>query len=560
MEASPSTTNAAAAVPSPPASAKGSSGKLLLRTITILIGAPVTFLIVFYSKATASMLVFVVFCISSMEWSGLKRHLKVAILHRPPHGTSSNNNNGGGGLSSSRRRQCGAAVGDSAVSTPVLYEVPEDDGDYGGEDEDEEFTDVFSPLLNRDVKEFDLPVPTLTSYQVLKHLGWAHMTIAAAVGEGAVMILFIVYFLIFVGVTIMAHRRLELKVQEAVQALTDLSVLRGSRSASRETTPQRMQPSLSFPAGEADADGAAGGSSKTKELLLFHEDIVSSNNNNTSSPSISISEYATEEEKRFAKLELSVIVNSQPAEQFVDFCLDIFGFVWLSGIALPLLVYSVPSIGFSWVVATILGSFVNDIAALVTGRTVKALVTRWHRSHSSHSRSSSASAKAHRANSSNSNVHNALAADDAADNKKKQSRSLWDRVTGVALAAPHPLYVAISPNKSIEGAAAGVLFNALTFSWCLSLLLQCPSFTPPLPPGEKPLRFNCFPVWLGVGVLMGIAGVVGDLLQSLLKRVSRVKDAGRVLPGHGGMLDRVDGLLLIFPLMYCALKIIIRLG
>lgn len=50
---------------------------------------------------------------------------------------------------------------------------------------------------------------------------------------------------------------------------------------------------------------------------------------------------------------------------------------------------------------------------------------------------------------------------------------------------------------------------------------------------------------------MGVFGVIGDLLQSLLKRSAHVKDAGFIIPGHGGVLDRIDGLLLVYPLLYC---------
>ena len=49
---------------------------------------------------------------------------------------------------------------------------------------------------------------------------------------------------------------------------------------------------------------------------------------------------------------------------------------------------------------------------------------------------------------------------------------------------------------------------------------------------------------------MAIAGQIGDLFESAMKRVNQVKDSGRILPGHGGMLDRIDGLLLAIPVLY----------
>ena len=52
---------------------------------------------------------------------------------------------------------------------------------------------------------------------------------------------------------------------------------------------------------------------------------------------------------------------------------------------------------------------------------------------------------------------------------------------------------------------------------------------------------------------LSIIGIVGDLVESLIKRVSGVKDSGHILPGHGGLLDRCDSLLLTAPVMYYVL-------
>ena len=63
--------------------------------------------------------------------------------------------------------------------------------------------------------------------------------------------------------------------------------------------------------------------------------------------------------------------------------------------------------------------------------------------------------------------------------------------------------------------------------------------------------------WVAVGVfgfLIAIVGVVGDLVESLLKRDAKVKDAGRLLPGTGGLLDRIDSPLLGIPVMYYSLR------
>ena len=57
-----------------------------------------------------------------------------------------------------------------------------------------------------------------------------------------------------------------------------------------------------------------------------------------------------------------------------------------------------------------------------------------------------------------------------------------------------------------------------------------------------------------MGAAVGIAAMVGDLVESALKRLAKVKDAGNILPGHGGILDRFDALLLVAPTVYFVLS------
>lgn len=97
----------------------------------------------------------------------------------------------------------------------------------------------------------------------------------------------------------------------------------------------------------------------------------------------------------------------------------------------------------------------------------------------------------------------------------------------------HKLYPKVSPKKTIEGAVGGLVASvaaAVIVAW-----------------GWIP-EFDLVHAGL-IGLLGGFSAQVGDLAESLLKRSAGVKDSGTLLPGHGGMLDRVDGVLFAFPVV-----------
>ena len=98
----------------------------------------------------------------------------------------------------------------------------------------------------------------------------------------------------------------------------------------------------------------------------------------------------------------------------------------------------------------------------------------------------------------------------------------------------HPLTPRVSPRKTVEGAAAGLaggIFAAfLARAWFFEQL--------------RPL--DC----VLAGTLLGVAGILGDLVESMWKRGSGVKDSASLVPGHGGILDRCDSLLFAGPILY----------
>lgn len=121
---------------------------------------------------------------------------------------------------------------------------------------------------------------------------------------------------------------------------------------------------------------------------------------------------------------------------------------------------------------------------------------------------------------------------------------LWSNDTGAYFAGvrfgKRKLFERVSPKKSWEGSIGGLLL-ATAMAYCLF------HFTSVMPLWE----------WLFFGFVIVIGGTYGDLVESLFKRSIEIKDSGRLIPGHGGFLDRFDGLLLAAPFLVAFLKIFI---
>lgn len=99
-----------------------------------------------------------------------------------------------------------------------------------------------------------------------------------------------------------------------------------------------------------------------------------------------------------------------------------------------------------------------------------------------------------------------------------------------------PLAPSISPKKSREGAIAGIVAPTM-----VGLLVATPLQVNPL-------------VMAGYGLAIALATIVGDLVESLIKRQTGVKDSGVLIPGHGGLLDRMDSLLVCAPVAVLYLR------
>ena len=104
----------------------------------------------------------------------------------------------------------------------------------------------------------------------------------------------------------------------------------------------------------------------------------------------------------------------------------------------------------------------------------------------------------------------------------------------------HKLCPSISPNKTVEGALFGVLGGVLAARLCRAFFVYI--FGMPMPG---------VPAAMLLGVLGSLAGQIGDLTASLLKRYSGIKDYGKVFPGHGGVMDRFDSVIFTLIVMYC---------
>ncbi len=101
------------------------------------------------------------------------------------------------------------------------------------------------------------------------------------------------------------------------------------------------------------------------------------------------------------------------------------------------------------------------------------------------------------------------------------------------------LYPSVSPNKTVEGAFGSVIGGALG-ALIIKMIFNIPGMS--------------VVGALVIGVVMGVASLLGDLIESMFKRDAGVKDSSVFIPGHGGMLDKLDGILVAGPVLYLIVR------
>lgn len=110
----------------------------------------------------------------------------------------------------------------------------------------------------------------------------------------------------------------------------------------------------------------------------------------------------------------------------------------------------------------------------------------------------------------------------------------------------HKLFERISPKKTIEGFLGGIVF-AVFAGFLISKL-----YIEPKPEFSQ----KSIVIWTSIALIVGVMGTIGDLIESKFKRIAQVKDSGTIMPGHGGILDRLDSVIFVAPIIFLFYQIL----
>jgi len=110
----------------------------------------------------------------------------------------------------------------------------------------------------------------------------------------------------------------------------------------------------------------------------------------------------------------------------------------------------------------------------------------------------------------------------------------------------HKLLERISPKKTIEGFIGGIVFAVFAGFLISKLYIKANSSI-----SDKSIL-----IWTIIAVIVGVLGTLGDLIESKFKRIAGVKDSGKIMPGHGGILDRLDSVIFVAPFVFLFYQIL----
>jgi len=108
------------------------------------------------------------------------------------------------------------------------------------------------------------------------------------------------------------------------------------------------------------------------------------------------------------------------------------------------------------------------------------------------------------------------------------------------------LFERISPKKTIEGFLGGILFSVLAGYLISKYYIKA----------NTQFSDRSILIWTTIAVIVGVIGTIGDIIESKFKRIAGVKDSGSIMPGHGGILDRLDSAIFVAPIIFLFYQIL----